>query len=127
MARQRGRSVYPSVVEPHIYISKPPGLSLSQTLDVFSLLTQTYPRYVDTASRAAVEDLGMRLIEIDESRAANDKLGVMEQVVGWLANEASKVSKSGSFRCAEGDRFFIGNQMLMIPRVRMLQQMPLSY
>lgn len=120
MAHQRARSVYPSVVEPHIHISQPPGLSLSQTLDVFSLLTQTYPRYVDTASRVAVEDLGMRLIEKDESRAIDDKLGVMEQVVGWLASEAAKVSKPGSFRCAASDSF-IRYHLLMIPRVRMLQ------
>ena len=77
------------------------GLNLSQTLDVFMLLIQTYPRYVDTASRTAVEDLGMRLIEQDESLPADDKLGVMEQVVGWLANEACKFSKPGYFRCAE--------------------------
>ncbi|KAL4068779.1 armadillo-type protein, partial [Scleroderma yunnanense] len=73
------------------------ALSLSQTLDVFKLLTQTYPRYVDTASRGAVEVLGMRLIEQDESLGADAKLGIMEQVVGWLAHEISKISKPGSF------------------------------
>lgn len=33
-----------------------PDISLSQVLDVFKLLTETYPRYSDTPSRDAIED-----------------------------------------------------------------------
>ncbi|KAH7883448.1 armadillo-type protein [Phlebopus sp. FC_14] len=71
-------------------------LSLSQTMDIFKLLTQTYPRYVDTASREAVEALGMRLIEKDECADTSARLGVLEQVLGWLANEVSRMLKRGS-------------------------------
>ncbi len=74
-------------------------LSLSQTLDIFKLLTQTYPRYVDSASREAVETVGIELVRRDELRGtspedANEtKLGVTEQIVGWLANEVDKFAK----------------------------------
>ncbi|KIK38679.1 hypothetical protein CY34DRAFT_809070, partial [Suillus luteus UH-Slu-Lm8-n1] len=72
------------------------GLSLRQIMDVFKLLTQTYPRYVDGASRDAVEEVGMTLIEKDETADADQKLGVTEQVLGWLANEVSHIAKRGS-------------------------------
>ncbi|KIJ11894.1 hypothetical protein PAXINDRAFT_157123 [Paxillus involutus ATCC 200175] len=71
-------------------------LTLSQIMDVFKILTHTYPRYVDTASRDAVEAIGMRLIEKDESSTGSPQLGVLEQVLGWLANEVSHISKRGS-------------------------------
>ncbi|KAG1774599.1 armadillo-type protein [Suillus placidus] len=72
------------------------GLSLRQIMDVFKLLTQTYPRYVDGASRDAVEEVGMTLIEMDETADAAQKMGVTEQVLGWLANEVSHIAKRGS-------------------------------
>ncbi|KAG2121247.1 armadillo-type protein [Suillus clintonianus] len=72
------------------------GLSLRQTMDVFKLLTQTYPRYVDSLSRDAVEEVGMTLIEKDETADADQKMGVTEQVLGWLANEVSLIAKRGS-------------------------------
>lgn len=77
-------------------------MNLSQTLDIFKLLTQTYPRYVDTASREAVEAVGMELIKRDELRGTpegevdENKLGVTEQILGWLANEVGQISKRGS-------------------------------
>jgi len=76
-------------------------LSLSQTLDVFGLLTQTYPRYVDTLSRDAVEAIGVELVKRDELRGesqAEDKLGITEQILGWLSNEVGRISKRGSSR-----------------------------
>ena len=75
-------------------------LTLSQVLDVFKLLTQTYPRYVDTASRAAVEAVGVELVTRDEVRATTDgeqKLGVTEQIVGWLWHEAERLHKRSRF------------------------------
>ncbi|KAG1734519.1 armadillo-type protein [Suillus lakei] len=72
------------------------GLSLRQIMDVFKLLTQTYPRYVDSASRDAVEEVGMTLIEKDETADADEKMGVTEQVIGWLANEVSHIARRGS-------------------------------
>jgi len=69
-------------------------------MDVFKLLTQTYPRYVDSASRDAVEEVGMTLIEKDETADADQKMGVAEQVLGWLANELSHIAKRGSPRFA---------------------------
>ncbi|KAI6029055.1 armadillo-type protein [Pisolithus microcarpus] len=71
-------------------------LDLSQTMDVFKLLTQTYPRYVDAPSREAVEALGMILINRDESRSVDCRLGITEQVVDWLVHEVSSLAKPGS-------------------------------
>ncbi|KAI5995298.1 armadillo-type protein [Pisolithus orientalis] len=70
-------------------------LSLSQTMDVFKLLMQTYPRYIDTQSREAVEELGMLLINKDESRDADCRLGIAEQTVDWLVHEVSSLAKPG--------------------------------
>jgi hypothetical protein len=78
-----------------------PDMNMSQTLDVFKLLTQTYPRYVDTVSREAVLAVGMALVKRDELRGMSEgdpeeqKLGVTEQILGWLANEVGRVSKNG--------------------------------
>ncbi len=69
-------------------------LSLSQVLDVFHLLTLTYPRYGDDKSRTAVEDVGMELIRQDEQRES--KLGVSEQIIGWLSNEVGRYAKRNS-------------------------------
>jgi hypothetical protein len=77
-------------------------LSLSQIMDVFKLLTETYPRYIDQPSRGAVEKVGMELIRRDEIRETpkgptdETKMGVTEQVLGWMGNEVGKVSKRGS-------------------------------
>jgi hypothetical protein len=67
-------------------------------MDIFKLLTQTYPRYVDSASRDAVEQVGMALIEKDETADADQKMGVTEQVLGWLAHEVSLIARRGSPR-----------------------------
>ena len=66
-------------------------LSLSQTLDVFKLLTDTYPRYIDSASREAVETLGVEIVRQDEVR--DSKLGITEQVLGWVSSEVNRISK----------------------------------
>lgn len=63
-------------------------------MDVFGLLTQTYPRYVDQASRNAVEGVGMELIRQDEQKET--KSGVTEQVLGWLSVEVGGISRKGS-------------------------------
>ncbi|KAI0316101.1 ARM repeat-containing protein [Amylostereum chailletii] len=73
---------------------KQQDLSLSQTLDIFKLLTYTYPRYVDSASREAVEVVGVELARKDEVR--EDKLGVTEQIVGWIAAETRRIAKNSS-------------------------------
>lgn len=74
-------------------------LSLSQTLDIFKLLTLTYSRYVDTPSREAVETVGRELVKRDELRGMPDgepdesPLGVTEQIIGWLVHEVGHISK----------------------------------
>ena len=73
-------------------------ISLSQNLDLFELLTKTYPRYVDNVSREAVEAVLVDLIRRDELRGIqqkpdNDyKLGVTERVLGWLNAEVDRIS-----------------------------------
>ena len=68
-------------------------LSLSQMLDVFRLLTLTYPRYNDNQSRDAVEEVGMALVKRDET--SENKFGLAEQILGWLSNEVGQYVKRG--------------------------------
>jgi hypothetical protein len=60
-------------------------------LDVFELLIVTYPRYVDSASREAVESVGKELVLRDETR--EERRGVTEEVLGRIANEVSRIAK----------------------------------
>ncbi|KAK2463021.1 hypothetical protein APHAL10511_004676 [Amanita phalloides] len=83
-------------------LAKHGDLTLSQTLDVFKLLTMTYPRYNDPGSREAVKVVGMELVRRDELRGTSkgaqeeSKLGVAEQIIGWLSVEVGRVTKRGS-------------------------------
>ncbi|KAG2015263.1 translational activator GCN1 [Coprinopsis cinerea AmutBmut pab1-1] len=81
-------------------------LSLSQVLDVFRLLTLTYPKYVDTASRDAVEAVGMELVRRDELRE-DGKLGVTEQILGWLSNEVAGLVKRGTANSYAPSNLFV--------------------
>lgn len=82
-----------SILTPTPFADPLPDLTLSQVLDVFKLLTETYPRYIDTTSRDAVEEIGMRLVQKDESIRDAPKLGVLDHVLGWLANQVAHISK----------------------------------
>ncbi|KAF5374683.1 hypothetical protein D9615_008940 [Tricholomella constricta] len=83
-------------------LAKHADLNLSHIMDIFKLLTLTYPRYPDAASQGAVEAVGMELIRRDEMRGLPDgpadevKLGVAEQILGWLSNEVARLVKRGS-------------------------------
>ncbi len=54
------------------------------------LLMQTYPRYVDSASREAVQAVAKELVQRDET---GKRRGVTEQIVGRIANEVSDIAK----------------------------------
>ncbi|CDO72622.1 hypothetical protein BN946_scf184985.g41 [Trametes cinnabarina] len=81
-------------------------LSLSQIMDIFKLLTMTYPRYVDSDSREAVEEVGIALVRRDELRDTpqgeqdESKLGVTEQVLGWMSHEVGQIAKRSSSHTA---------------------------
>ncbi|KAI0657693.1 ARM repeat-containing protein [Cubamyces menziesii] len=81
-------------------------LSLSQIMDIFQLLTSTYPRYVDSESREAVEEVGIALVRRDELRGtpqgepSESKLGVTEQVLGWMSHEVGQIAKRSSSHMA---------------------------
>ncbi|CAA7260345.1 unnamed protein product [Cyclocybe aegerita] len=83
-------------------LAKHGDLTLSQILDIFKLLTLTYPRYSDSGSRDAVEAVGMELVRRDEVRGTEDgprgevRLGVAEQILGWLSNEVGRLAKKGN-------------------------------
>ncbi|KAF5363220.1 hypothetical protein D9758_008404 [Tetrapyrgos nigripes] len=83
-------------------LAKTADLNLSQVLDIFKLLTFTYPRYADGPSREAVENVGMELVRRDELRGTEkgaideQKMGVTEQILGWLSNEVSRLAKRNS-------------------------------
>lgn len=64
-------------------------MSLSQVLDVFGLLMETYPRYVDLASREAVEEVGKELVRREETR--EKKQGVTEQILVRIGNEVGRI------------------------------------
>lgn len=78
-------------------------LSLSETLEVFELLTLTYVRYVDAPSREAVEAVGVELVRRDELRGTPEgeqdaeRMGVAEQIIGWLWTEADRMSKRPTY------------------------------
>lgn len=63
-------------------------------MDVFRLLTLTYPKYSDNQSRDAVEEVGMALVERDES--SENRFGVAEQILGWLSNEVGLLVRRGT-------------------------------
>ena len=77
-------------------------LSLSQILDIFKLLTLTYPRYTDSGSQDAVEAVGIELVRRDELRGSDAgqqnevRLGVAEQILGWLSHEVGRLAKNGN-------------------------------
>ena len=77
-------------------------LSLSQILDIFKLLTLIYPRYTDSGSQDVVEAVGIELVRRDELRGsdADDqnevKLGVAEQILGWLSHEVGRLARKGN-------------------------------
>ncbi|EMD33195.1 hypothetical protein CERSUDRAFT_142825 [Gelatoporia subvermispora B] len=93
-------------------LAKHADLNLSQTMDVFKLLTQTYPRYVDAASREAVEAVGSELVRRDELRGLpegepnENRLGVLDQIVGWLAHEVRRIAQRPS-SYASSDMFVL--------------------
>ncbi|KAF9059496.1 armadillo-type protein [Rhodocollybia butyracea] len=88
-------------------------LTLSQVLDIFKLLTITYPRYSDGLSQEAVEQVGIVLVRRDEIRgtengpADEQKMGVAEQIVGWISNEVAHFTKRTSSSYAPSDLFVL--------------------
>ncbi|CAL1711997.1 unnamed protein product [Somion occarium] len=83
-----------------LFLARHADLSLSQMLDIFKLVTQTYTRYMDTSSREAVEDVGIELVRQDEQR--EQPLGITEQILGWLVNEVSQFAKRpGGFAASD--------------------------
>ncbi|KAF7294474.1 TOG domain-containing protein [Mycena kentingensis (nom. inval.)] len=59
-------------------------LGSRESNDILQLLTSTYPRYTDTESRTAVEQVGVALIRRDPSLA--------EQVLIWLDSQSTHAS-----------------------------------
>ncbi|KAI0710312.1 ARM repeat-containing protein [Cerioporus squamosus] len=91
-----------------LVLAKHGDLSLSQVMDVFKLLTSTYPRYVDAESRQGVEEVGVAMVRRDELRGTpqgepgESKFGVAEQVLGWMSQEVGRIHKrSSSYAAAD--------------------------
>ncbi|THH23082.1 hypothetical protein EUX98_g8100 [Antrodiella citrinella] len=70
------------------FIAKNIDLTLQQAVDVFKLLTYTYPRYTDAPSREAVESILVEIVRRDEER----KLGLIQPLLAWFSNELGKAS-----------------------------------
>ncbi|KAF9047662.1 armadillo-type protein [Panaeolus papilionaceus] len=83
-------------------LAKHGDLTLSQVLDLFKVLTLTYPIYSDATSRDAVEAVGMELVRRDELRGTDEgakdetRMGVADQIIGWLSNEVGGLVKRGN-------------------------------
>lgn len=60
------------------------GLTAKQRIEVFGLLTLTYPRYIDSASRNVVENSLRELISFDlsESITLTNAINWLSEVVG---------------------------------------------
>jgi hypothetical protein len=104
LAKHGGTCILILLCSKFIATTRFPDLTLSQILDVFRLLTLTYPRYSDSTSQDAVEAVGMELVRRDELRGTPEgavdetKLGVTEQILGWLSNEVARFSRHTSSR-----------------------------
>ena len=64
-------------------------LTATQTLEIFGIFTQVYPRYTDARSREAVEEVITQIVLRDQSQGG----AVTEKILGWCASEAGRVSK----------------------------------
>lgn len=64
-------------------------LTATQTLEIFGIFTQVYPRYTDAKSREAVEDVITQTVLRDQPQGG----AITEKILGWLASEAGRVSK----------------------------------
>lgn len=64
-------------------------LTAAQTLEIFGIFTQVYPRYTDARSREAVEDATTQIVLRDQSQGGV----ITEKILGWFANEAGRISK----------------------------------
>ncbi|KAG9005891.1 translational activator of GCN4 [Tulasnella sp. JGI-2019a] len=74
-------------------------LSLSQIMELLGILRLTYPRYVDSPSRDAVLAVLEAFVKRDERREGEtdaEKLGVIEQILGWLKSETQRICSPGS-------------------------------
>jgi len=65
------------------------GLTMAQTLEIFGIFTQVYPRYTDARSREAVEEVITQIVLRDQPQGGM----ITEKILGWFASEAGRVSK----------------------------------
>ena len=70
-------------------------LTATQTLEIFGVFTQVYPRYTDAKSREAVEEVITQIVLQDQPRGG----AITDKILGWLAGEAGRVSKQVSPGC----------------------------
>ncbi|KDQ20094.1 hypothetical protein BOTBODRAFT_101949 [Botryobasidium botryosum FD-172 SS1] len=66
-------------------------LDKSRKLDLFRLLTTTYPRYIDSESRNAVIEVLEALVKRDELES-----GFSEVVLSWIAGEVNRLCAGGA-------------------------------
>lgn len=64
-------------------------LTVTQTLEIFEIFTQIYPRYTDARSREAVEEVITQIVLRDQPQGG----ATTERILGWLASEVGRVLK----------------------------------
>lgn len=87
-------------VHAHRYVFRLFGLiefKPCEVADLFRLLTLTYPRYVDSASREAVERVLQAYVtrDVPQEGAELGKNKVALMILDWLANESGRIGKRG--------------------------------
>ncbi|KAH8110478.1 ARM repeat-containing protein [Phellopilus nigrolimitatus] len=79
---------------------KSSDLSNAEALNTFRVVILTYPRYIDQASRKAVEDVIKELVSHED--------GIVEQIIGWIRTEAGRICEKGISRSsAPANRFVL--------------------
>lgn len=73
---------------------------MDQLGDIFSLLTLTYPRYIDVGSREATEHVLRSLVLRTDERSSQKVSRVVHDIIKWISLESSQVAKRGSSRLA---------------------------
>jgi len=72
-------------------------LTATQTLEIFGIFAQVYPRYTDAMTREIVEEVITQIVLRDQPQGGV----ITEKILGWFASEASRVSKQVLPGCAQ--------------------------
>lgn len=85
----KDESEFPLMAHGDIRSDSLEDLAAARALEIFGIFTQVYSRYTDARSRECVEEVITQIVLRDRPRGG----ATTEKMLGWLASEASRVSK----------------------------------